>query len=319
MLLFFAGAALGYFGNDLLKNSSNDFVEKREGSYRFINPLLECDAAGKTMKRKELVPFEHKVNEVVSQSIQQGKAQAVTVYFRELNDGIWFSIGETERFVPASLRKVPLMISLLKQAEADPAFLSKQIKNNLSKDHTAQQSFRPAESIKPGGSYTVDELIYRMIVYSDNNAFALLTSIVDAAELRKTYTKLSIGRPSIPLQDDYLSVMTYASFFRILYNATYLNREYSERALEYLSNAYFDRAIVAGVPRNITVAHKFGEHIDIPGGSKQLHDCGIVYFPNHPYLVCIMSRGTDFNALSETMRAVSGVIYENMAQQHAGH
>ncbi|MBI5633516.1 MAG: serine hydrolase [Nitrospirae bacterium] len=319
-LFLLAGGVIGFWVHSYVNyDEAPIIVQKREGSYHYINPLLECDASGDTMRKKELSSFREEVNEVVRKSKVSGRAQQVTVYFRELNDGIWFSIGETDRFVPASLRKVPMMIALLKQAEADPSFLTKQVKNTLRQEYTSKQSFQPDEIIKPGQMYTVDELIYRMIVYSDNDAFTLLAAAVDVRELDRVYDLLSMGKPRTQLQDDFLSVMTYASFFRILYNATYLNREFSERALQYLSNAYFAYGIVGGVPENIEVAHKFGEHLDTTTGLKQLHDCGIVYHPMHPYLICIMSKGGEFEALADTIRTISSVVYQNVSKEHAGH
>lgn len=319
-LVLLAGCAIGYIIHDYVEDREDFIVEvKREGSYSYINPLLECDTSGNTMRKKELSFFKNEVIEVVRKSIERGRVQHMTVYFRELNDGIWFSIGETERFVPASLRKIPMMIALLKQAEADPGFLTKQVKNTLRQEYTSRQSFQPDEIIKPGQMYTVDELIYRMIVYSDNDAFTLLAATVDPRELDKVYSLLSMGKPHALLQDDFLSVMTYASFFRILYNATYLNREFSERALQYLSNAYFAHGIVGGVPENIKVAHKFGEHVDTSTGLKQLHDCGIVYYPMHPYLVCIMSKGGEFEALADTIRTISSTVFQNVAKEHIVH
>lgn len=56
-----------------------------------------------------------------------------------------------------------------------------------------------------------------------------------------------------------LSVKDYASFFRILYNSSYLTKEHSEEILEFLAKAEYVNGLVAGVPSNITVAHKFGE------------------------------------------------------------
>jgi hypothetical protein len=61
---------------------------------------------------------------------------------------------------------------------------------------------------------------------------------------------------------------------------------------------------------NIPVAHKFGERTGFAGGVKQLHDCGIVYYPKNPYLLCIMTRGTDFTKLESTIAAVSKMVYQ---------
>lgn len=87
-----------------------------------------------------------------------------------------------------------------------------------------------------------------------------------------------------------MSVTEYTSCFRILFNSSYLSRERSELALRYLALPDFTLGINKGVPPDITVAQKYGEHayLDV----KELHDCGIVYYPNMPYLLCIMTKGS---------------------------
>jgi beta-lactamase class A len=241
----------------------------------------------------------------------------VSVYFRELNDGIWFAIGDTEQFVPASLRKLPLMIALLKMAEGPrgQGLLDAQVAFELSRDYNADQNVKPAEPMVPGARYTVAELIRRMITASDNNAFTLLTRVVDPAELDRVYSLLRMQNPRAASDDAFLSVQTYASFFRILFNATYLSREASEWALDLLARSEFRAGLVGGVPPGVVVAHKFGEKSDETAGVYQLHDCGIVYYPENPYLLCVMSRGPSFASLDEVIRGVSRIVYAEVAAQ----
>src|SRR6185436_5295057 len=92
----------------------------------------------------------------------------------------------------------------------------------------------------------------------------------------------------------------YSHLFRALYNGTYLSHDASEKALELLSRTKFSDGIVAGVPKETTVSHKFGERtLSLNTSSiNELHDCGIVYYPGHPYFLCIMTKGTsDFEEL----------------------
>jgi beta-lactamase class A len=105
-----------------------------------------------------------------------------------------------------------------------------------------------------------------------------------------------------------MDVKTYSSFFRILYNGTYLSQDNSERLLTVLSRSAFSQGLSAGLPQDITVAHKFGE-ADSPDGTKQLHDCGIVYKPRQPYLICVMTKGNNFPALAKVIGHISETVY----------
>lgn len=104
-----------------------------------------------------------------------------------------------------------------------------------------------------------------MITNSDNEAKELLIQDIDETFLQKVYTEIGINTAG-DLTKDFISVKDYSGFFRLLYNATYLNRDLSEKALKILSKTNFDKGITAGLPKGITVAHKFGEraYIDSP-------------------------------------------------------
>ncbi len=320
LLVFFLGAVSGFTLRQLMiKQPKHEMIytERHEGQSRFINPLLGCDVAADVLSDPELVGFKKKIEQVVDASKSQGGH--TSVYFRELNDGVWFSIGERDQYIPASLRKVPLMMALLKQGERDRMFLGRSVTFDLANDYNASQNFKPSKSLQPGSSYRIRDLIFRMIAYSDNNAFFFLTKLVNTAELDKVYAALRFQDPGENVEDNFLSVQTYMSFFRVLYNASYLSRESSDWALETLAQSEFKAGLVAGVPPDIMVAHKFGEKSDPQSGQFQLHDCGIVYYPKHPYLLCVMSKGNDFKLLDDEIVAVSRTIYSEVDNQHKQH
>ena len=62
--------------------------------------------------------------------------------------------------------------------------------------------------------------------------------------------------------------------------------------------------------KNIPVAHKFGER-ELPN-ADQLHDCGIVYVPKHPYLLCVMTRGDSLTNLTTVIAGLSEVVYNDV-------
>jgi hypothetical protein len=142
----------------------------------------------------------------------------------------------------------------------------------------------------------------------------LLSQLVDPEELGRVYGLLSMRPPSTSGGDEH-SVLTYAAFFRILYNGTYLSKEMSDLALEQLAASEFRAGLRAGVPEIVPVAHKFGERSDA-SGMKQLHDCGIVYYTRHPYLLCVMTRGADFAALADAIATISRTVFEEIDAQH---
>jgi beta-lactamase class A len=121
--------------------------------------------------------------------------------------------------------------------------------------------------------------------------------------------------PDIYNPNNSMSVKDYAAFFRIIYNSSYLERNMSEKALSLLSSVDYKEGLIAGVPSNLVVSHKFGERqaIDKNGGTtNQLHDCGIVYYPGHPYLLCVMTKGEKFEELSKIIAKISDIVYREI-------
>lgn len=318
-LLFSSGLFSGWLFFDYFEldkqlvsdRGEEEKAEKHEGTYGFVNPLLECESPDVRLSR-ELTPFKEKIELLISEKKRTGMIKTISVYFRDLNNGPWFGINEREEFVPASLLKIPLMIGYLKLSETNPGLMTSKLKFE-GNPFPSMETVLPDVAVKKGHFYTVEELIYIMIVYSDNNAAYTLRFSDKWNSYKKTYADFGLQVPGDVPIDYRISVKKYASFFRILFNSSYLNKELSNKALEILSKVDFKDGLVAGVPEGVTVSHKFGERAD--NEALQLHDCGIVYYPDHPYLLCIMSRGQKFEDLATTIQDISRLTYKEVDSQ----
>jgi len=312
-------AVLGYFLGKQNQDTSFTINEIRLGEkkYQFINPLLECETTSFS-SNVALDSLKNSIVPVVNNLLSKGEISSISLYYRDLNNGPWFGINEKADFSPASLIKVPLMIAYYKEAESNPDILKQTLEYSPIKNDGLTQDILPSLTLTPNQTYTVDELIKNMIVYSDNQAYDLLLNNIDNQLLINTYTKLGvdISKGFTDPNGNILSVKSYAAFFRILYNASYLNATMSEKALSLLAQTQYQEGLVKGINNpNITIAHKFGERTYPDTGEKQLHDCGIVYLPQKPYLVCVMTRGRDFTKLSSAIAQISKIIYQNISQK----
>jgi beta-lactamase class A len=281
--------------------------ESHQSGYKYISPLLACSDT--KLSGLEDYDLKNNITSLIDKKINSGEVRYLSLYFRDLNNGPWIGINENEKFSPASLLKVPLMMAYLKLAEDDPGILERKIKIEESMTQSFPQNIIPEKKIVSQQEYPVEELIASMIKYSDNTAANALLNNIPAKDLGKIYSDLSIKLPGTDGQENFMTVRDYSAFFRVLYNASYLNREMSEKALSLLTTSTFNNGLVAGLPVDTTVAHKFGERV-LPN-AKQLHDCGIVYHRQKNYLICIMTRGDDFTKMENTIKDLAALIYKN--------
>jgi len=290
------------------QNKKNLTSEKHQAGYRYISPLLECDNNYTLSYNYNLL--KNNLEDIANEKLKNKNISNISLYFRDLNNGPWISINGEEKFSPSSLLKVPLMIAYLKIAEDDPAILEKEI--TIIEEHISSitQNILPLERVAVGEKYKVDELIERMIKYSDNNAANALLYNISMNELNIIYNDFGIKVPGNDNVENFMTVTEYTSFFRILYNASYLNREMSEKALALMAETSFLKGLNSKLPPEITVAHKFGERII--NNQKQLHDCGIVYNKGYNYLLCIMTRGSDFSIMEEAIADISKEAFLKM-------
>jgi beta-lactamase class A len=323
ILAYILGFTGAYFWQNSKNNSQSIDAYKIEalrlGQTGLINPLVEYELDSFFYK-KELRNFENEIRKLTEQLIKDGQIENAAVYFRDLNNGLWFGINDDKKYFPASLLKLPIMIAYYKLAETQPEILEKTITYDEGYlktlgDYAVSQNIIPEKRIEVGKTYTIKELIEYMIIYSDNNAKNLLIyNLPNENALLSIYRDLGVT-DSIEYtgNTDILSVHSFSSFLRVLYNASYLNKEMSKKSLEILTRSTFSNGIKAGLPENITIAHKFGEYRDNQG--TQLHDCGIVYYPQKPYLLCIMTQGSSFENLEKTIYEISQLVYKEVDKQ----
>jgi beta-lactamase class A len=310
---FILGVMVGWALNSAAQPASVN-TPGATASGQLTNALISSDTSIATINASEYEVFQKQIQAYIDQQTAANNITQMSVYFRDLIQGGALGINQDIKFIPASLLKVPNMVALLNLADDNPSILTRQ----LTYDHvfnTEQPHYPPEQSLQVGHTYTVDDLIYRMIVYSDNEALTLLRANFSSNDFNQVYDDLGLIVPSGEGADNSMSVKSYASFFRILYNASYLSPSHSEKALTILSQVKFTKGLVAGVPAGTVVAHKFGERLITETGETQLHDCGIVYFPKHPYLLCVMSRGTSYDALEKVIADVSRMFWNEITQR----
>ncbi len=309
------GFSLGKIGAKVDKASyRTSEVTQRNTTFKYISPLLDCgDYQASNLLNSDAKDIADSIQKYIDKAKSNGLANVVSVYFRDLSNGPYVNIDGGVSFVPGSLLKIPTAISVYRQAESDRSILDRKVTYKKSQeDYDMLQHYGPPKRMEEGKQYTIEDLIGLMLTYSDNNAAVAIFGSLNSRQFIETYTDLGVERPTDDVAGPYkITTKNFASFFRILYNASYLNQEYSEHLLSLLAQSPFTKGLVAGVPKGVVVAHKFGEKT-MPDGTQQLHDCGIVYKQNQPYALCIMTQGKDFDDLASVIAHISSIIYTTL-------
>lgn len=301
---------MGYRGA-LLRQSNID--------YPFISPLLACDV-GSEEEFPEFAPLKETLVNLVNQKIAAGDAQNISIYLRSLVSARWFEIRGTLTYAPASLFKIFVMMAYYKTADEtdNPGLLQEEIPFQGSASYGNDLVGGTIVHLVNGQRYTVDQTIDQMITYSDNDALNTLVNHLNADSLNRLETIFKDLNIPLPLNQsdttlNFISADEYAMVFRVLFGSTYLSERYSEKALALLAESKYKDGIAAGIPPNIIAAHKYGVLV-VPKTATtttntELHDCGIVYYPNHPYLLCIMTRGNNLLAQQKDIKDISLTAY----------
>lgn len=273
-------------------------IRENSSKYSYINPLL---ATGDIETSKGFDDLKKILTDYVNESVRNKEIQSSAIYFRDLNEGTWTGVNENEKYSPASMYKVAVMIAFLKDAyENHPNLMDQKLRikiNNKEKE------------------FTIGQLIKVMIVDSDNDAKNVLESVLKPELRQRVYSDFGLLAPDVNDAGNTLSPKEYSLFFRILYNANYLGPDLSEVALETLTETTFNEGLVSGVSTSTKVAHKFGYRV-LDSSKQELSDCGIVYYPKHPYFVCVMTLGDDVSKLKSFIKDTSGLIYNHINKKY---
>ncbi len=247
--------------------------------------------------------------------------ERIGVYFEYLPTGTSINIRGNEEFYRASLVKLPGVMRAMKLIEEGK--LAERSQVEIKAEHI--NSFFPNETkLTVGEKRTVGQLIELSLRESNNSAYEALYEKINGDILQKekndeqviddVYDFLDVNRSETD-QSLFISPKSYASILKSLYFSAYLSYSSSSRILEHLSNTTFNDWVPQPIPDTVTVAHKFGIFdLPEPASYKVNSDCGIVYLPKRPYLLCVMVQHDNNHQVGTHVQAISQKIYEYMTK-----
>lgn len=225
----------------------------------------------------------------------------ISVYFEFLNTGANISISKDAEFFPASLLKVPVAMAAIKKIEKG----TWKWENELvlmagdKDDHFGDLYKQPI-----GTRFTIEYLIKKILEDSDNTAYYMVLRNLEKDEVQAVWNHL--GLQDFFSKDGKISAKRYAVVIRSLYHAAFLSKEDSSKVLEWLTKTPFTEYLEQGLPKGVEFSHKIGVSTD----ESVYMDAGIVYLPNRPYLLIVMTHGKNKKEAEKVMKDISLKTYE---------
>jgi beta-lactamase class A len=222
----------------------------------------------------------------------------------------------------ASLIKVPLAMALVVSDHArrggEPGIDLDEVvtlreEDRVQGDGAWEGSFDTAPA---GTTRTRWELIGHALRESDNTAANLLIAAIGMDEVNRFVREAPFHLRATRLQRRFIDFEAAAAGRENWTTARDMCRFFGallggdpryDPIVEWLAQSPYDDALAAGVPEGTVVAHKVG---GLPGVE---HDAGIVYAPNAPYVVALLSQRLPGSAMGKaTIAAASRLIYQRM-------
>jgi len=245
------------------------------------------------------LPLRQKLRQVIGGYNE--KENTFAMYFEYLPTGTSIGIMEKTDFTAASLFKIPIIMAYYHKKERldmkeDPVVTIQE--EDLDRD------FGTLWQKGVGTEINIDEAVRRAIIDSDNTAIKLISKQIEKEDFDAVYAGLDID---LMLQEDtvVINAKQFSSLLKALYFSSLLNKENSQKILDLMTKTRFHDKLPAGVPASVPVAHKIGTLIT---ENKMFMDCGIVYVPRRPYLLCMISV-TDEKTARERMKTISKEVY----------
>lgn len=226
------------------------------------------------------------------------------IYFEDLETGTSISLAARESFFAASTVKVPVVLYLMEKVLAGQESL------------TNSEIYLPGDykwgsgviQYQPTGSrYTLLTLAQYCFRYSDNVAVNMLRRRFGPADIG-AYQK-SLGASVVLGESNVTSPYSTALYLRRWLEIADTDPRARELFAILESSKPLDR-IPAGLPPGIRCAHKIGNWHGV------INDVAVVY-AQHPYILCLYSRGVTYGQGTTSLAGLSALVYQYQAEHWA--
>jgi len=217
----------------------------------------------------------------------------VGIYIKNIQTGQIFERNADQKFIAASLIKLPIMAAVFQAVRDKRISLTATM---TLKSRNRRWGSGKMKWVRAGRKFPVTQVIYRMITDSDNTATQMLIDRFGYDYLNfcfKNYgfkvTRIHPEGMSLKDRvsargDNYTTPKEMAMLLEKIYRRQLINDGYSDLMLEIMKDVEGKTRLRKYLPENWAFARKGGLL------RKNCHDVGIVFTPNADYIICVLTR-----------------------------
>jgi len=261
-------------------------------NFKLLNP------ARKLFAQKDMIVNFQPLRDYLNNKYE--KDPNMSVYFEYLSTGGNIVINKDAQFYPASLLKIPVAMAVARKIDkGEWRWDNKLVLMAGDKD----EKFGTLYKEPTGSVFTIEELVRRSLVDSDNTAHFILLRNLELKEIDDVYSY--IGLDGFLDTDGRISAKRYSVVLRALYNASFLSDDSSQKLISFLSDEPFVDYLKSGFDKDIRFAHKIGIDTD----KKIYVDSGIVYLKDRPYILIVMTKEKSESEAKSIMQDISKNVF----------
>jgi beta-lactamase class A len=152
---------------------------------------------------------------------------------------------------------------------------------------------------QPGEEISLNRLLFLSLNQSDSTAFAVLRRVLGDSAIQEEINK--VGMSSTSLADNTTCANDIDLFFQKLYMGEIIKKYKDDYIFELIKSLPETR--IAGIPEGVKAAFKVG------GDTEAVFNAGIVFVPKKPFILTILSRGTDRQSADQMISKLTEKIY----------
>lgn len=269
----------------IIKNIIKDLEYSNEAKTEVVEEISLVDERNNLIKKdvfkKDIVEVHHnefqpnveylnKLEQIIKQYPKD-----ISFYVSSLDNKISFGYNPDQKYSAASSIKAPYALFCYKQIEEGKATLNEQIPYNKKYYSSGSGIIKN----NPKKSYTIEELLYNVIYYSDNVAYAMLYERFGVEDYNKMLDEIGC---------EYLKLTKYSEWgfaspkeMALIWNEIYYYKDTE------LGSKFFDDLLIAKYDfikkslNDYDVAHK-------SGWSQRGYNDHAIVFSDTPYFISIM-------------------------------